>query len=716
MQPKIAYFSAEFGLSESLPIYSGGLGVLAGDHVKAANDLELPLVGVGVLYRRGYFQQRILEDGSQDAQYPPMNPEELPVQAVLDGHGHPLFVEVPLGNRLIYLRVWQANAGNVPIYLMDADNDRNSDQDRRLTDRLYGGDQETRIAHEVILGIGGVRVLRAIGFEPDVWHMNEGHVAFLALERIREYSAQGVSFETALEAVKASTVFTTHTPVPAGHDQFSFELMDRYLGDYFWQLGADRAKILGLGRHNDKFNMTRLAFQTASKVNGVSKLHAEVTKELFHKWCPDIPPQDIPVEAVTNGVHTETWLSPELSELYNQHLAYNWPRAVADPQTWVKVEEIPDDKLWGAHQSAKQRMTERLSLPNLQNVLTIGFARRFATYKRAYLLFQDLDRLERIVNHPDHPVAFVFAGKAHPADHPGQELIRRIVEVSKMEGFQGKVFLVENYDMNIGRHLVQGVDVWLNTPVKPMEASGTSGIKAALNGVPNCSVLDGWWDEGYNGENGWAIEGKTEGGRGYQDWVDGETLYRVLETEIAPLYYRRGEGGVPHDWVTVMKNSIRTITPEFSTARMVGEYWSRAYAPVAERGRRFAANNLEVAQRVGAYKQFVRTSWDSVYIQDIKLSPHEDGTRVQACIRLGRIWHADVRVEAVGSDGHGGIWKQELRPVTENAGGKYLFECDYPNRIEVWRKANANIRVVPISPDFCNDFELELTSWGTNWR
>ncbi|KEO83013.1 alpha-glucan phosphorylase [Tumebacillus flagellatus] len=716
MQPKVAYFSAEFGLSESLPIYSGGLGILAGDHVKAANDLGLPLVGVGVLYRRGYFQQRIQEDGAQEALYPPMNPEELPVQPVLDAYGQPLFVDVPIGKRIVHLRVWQANAGNVPVYLMDADNDRNNDHDRRLTDRLYGGDQETRIAHEIILGIGGVRVLRAVGFEPDVWHMNEGHVAFLALERIREYSAEGFPFETALEAVKASTVFTTHTPVPAGHDQFSFELMDRYLGDYFWQLGSDRDNILGLGRHNDKFNMTRLAVQTSSKVNGVSKLHAEVTKELFHKWSPDIPPQDVPVDAVTNGVHTETWLSPELRELYDQHLVYNWTREVANPETWTKVEQIPDEKIWEAHQAAKQRMTDRLSLPNLQDVLTIGFARRFATYKRAYLLFQDLERLERIVHHPERPVAFVFAGKAHPADGPGQDLIRRIVEVSKMESFRGKVFLVENYDMNIGRHLVQGVDVWLNTPVKPMEASGTSGIKAAINGVPNCSVLDGWWDEGYNGENGWGIEGKTDGGRGYQDWVDGETLYNVLEGEIAPLYYERDDDGVPCEWVAVMKHSIRSITPEFSTARMVGEYWRNAYVPVAERGRRFAANRLEVAQRVGAYKKFVRNSWDNVYVQEIKLQPHEDGTRVQASIRLGCIWHADVRVEAVGSDGHGGIWKLELRPVTEFLTGEYLYEGVYPDRMEVWRRSNANVRVVPVSPDFCNEFELELTCWGTHWR
>jgi starch phosphorylase len=716
LQPKVAYFSAEFGLDESLPIYSGGLGILAGDHVKAANDLGLPLVGVGVFYRRGYFQQRIREDGSQEALYPPMDPEQLPVQAVLDADGQPLYVEVPLGNRIVRLRVWQANAGNVPVYLMDADNDRNAEHDRRLTDRLYGGDQETRMAHEIILGIGGVRVLRAIGFEPDVWHMNEGHVAFLALERIREYSAQGVAFETALEAVKASTVFTTHTPVPAGHDQFSFELMDRYLGDYFWQLGTDRSKILGLGRHHDKFNMTRLAVQTSSKVNGVSKLHAEVTKELFHKWSPDIPAQDIPVDAVTNGVHTATWLSPELRELYNQHLVYNWERHVADPLTWVKLEGIPDEKIWSAHQAAKQRMTDRLGLPKLQDVLTIGFARRFATYKRAYLLFQDLDRLERIVNHPDHPVAFVFAGKAHPADHPGQELIRRIVDVSRMEAFQGRVFLVENYDMSIGRHLVQGVDVWLNTPVKPMEASGTSGIKAALNGVPNCSVLDGWWDEGYNGENGWAIEGKTDGGRGYQDWIDGETLYRLLETEIAPLYYRREAGEVPHDWVSVMKNSIRTITPAFSTARMVSDYWNTAYVPAGKRGARFTANNLEVAQRVGAYKQFVRNAWDRVYIQDISLQPHVEGTLVQAKVRLGKVWHADVRVEAVGSDGQGGIWKQELRPVTEYSKGEYVFEGVYGNRIESWRQANANVRVVPVSPDFCNDYELELTCWGTHWR
>lgn len=716
MQPKVAYFSAEFGLEETLPIYSGGLGVLAGDHVKAAHDLGLPLVGVGVLYRRGYFQQRIRADGGQEAENPEMDLARMPIQAVVDEHGEPLYVEVPLGTRHVSLRIWQANAGQIPIYLMDADNERNTGGLRRLTDRLYGGDQETRIAHEIILGIGGVRVLRALGIVPDVWHLNEGHVAFLTLERIREYSAQGVPFETALEAVKASTVFTTHTPVPAGHDLFSFELMDRYLGDYFWQLGTDREKILGLGRHNDKFNMTRLAVQTSSKVNGVSKLHAAVSRELFHNWCPDIPAQDIQVQAITNGVHTNTWLSPELRELYHDHLAYNWQRQIESPETWGRVDEIPDEQLWDAHQRAKRRMTERLQLPPLQEVLTVGFARRFATYKRGYLLFQDLDRLERIIHHPDHPVAFLFAGKAHPADSPGQEIIRRIVEVSKMEAFQGRVLFVENYDMGIGRHLVQGVDVWLNTPVKPMEASGTSGIKAGLNGVLNCSVRDGWWYEGYSGANGWAIDGRMDGGSSVQDREDGETLYSLLEAEIAPLYYKRVADQVPHEWVKRMKHSIRTITPAFSTARMVREYWEQVYVPTALRGQRFAANHLEVATRVGAYKRFVRNAWDSVHIHDLQVRPHEQGTFVQASVRLGPIWHADVRVEAVGSDGHGGIWKEVLHPVTEYASGEYLYQGVYRDRMEAWRQSNANVRVVPISPDFCHDYELELTRWGTQWR
>ena len=719
MDARIAYFSAEFGLDPRLPIYSGGLGVLAGDHVKAANDLSIPLAGVGIFYRRGYFQQRLLEDGTQEALYPKMNPDELPVTLVHDEQGDPLCIGVPIANRIVYLHVWCARVGSVPVYLMDADHDANREADRRLTDSLYGGDQETRIAHEIILGIGGVRVLRALGLQPEVWHMNEGHVAFLTLERIREYSAEGFSFETALEAVKASTVFTTHTPVPAGHDEFSFELLGRYFCDYYWQLGVGLEKILSLGRAGDKFNMTRLALRTSANVNGVSQLHAAVTRDLFHRWTPDIPSQDVPVAAVTNGIHTATWLAPELKELYADQLCATWSERVADPLVWDGIADIPDEQVWAAHQAAKRRMIGRLSFADLENTLTVGFARRFATYKRANLLFRDLDRLDRIVNHPERPVCFVFSGKAHPADRPGQNLIRRIAEVSQMERFRGRIYLVENYDMEIASHLVQGVDVWLNTPQKPMEASGTSGQKAGVNGVLNCSVLDGWWAEGYNGGNGWAIEGATLGTRDDKDRVDGDELYRLLEEEIAPLYYQRGEGAYSPGWVAMMKESIRSITPRFSTARMVGEYRDRLYEPAVVRGQRYAANQLEIAGRVAAYKRFIRNHWHQVYIRSIDLLPHPENagwSTLQAIVQLGPIWHRDVRVEAVGSDGRGGIWKMAMLHSEQPEKGQYLYQGTFLGTMSDWQRANANVRVLPISGEFANDFELELTAWGTQWR
>jgi glycogen phosphorylase len=715
METRIAYFSAEFGIDASLPIYSGGLGVLAGDHVKAANDLGLPLVAIGIFYRRGYFDQKITPEGKQEVLYPVLNPDQLPIEPVCDKHGYPLYIGLSIEKRVVYLRAWKVQVGNVPVYLLDADHDRNQADDRKLTHSLYGGTVETRIAQEMILGMGGVRLLRALEIEPDVWHMNEGHSAFLSLERIREYSAQGFSFETAVEAVKASVVFTTHTPVPAGHDQFPMDLVDRFLGEYYWQLGATREQILALGRVANVFNMTRLAVSTSSRVNGVSKLHAEVTKEMFHQhWMKHIPSQHIPVEAITNGIHTLTWLSPEMKQLYDQYLESDWVKKIAEINVWEGIFEIPNREVWDAHQAAKRKMFQRLGLANFEHVLTIGFARRFATYKRALLLFRDLPRLENIIGNSARPVCFLFAGKAHPADLPGQELIRRIKEISEMPAFKGKLFLLENYDMDIAKHLVQGVDVWLNTPQRPMEASGTSGQKAAVNGVLNFSVLDGWWSEGYNGRNGWSIEGSKD------DW-DSEELYRKLENEIIPLYYSRNHG-YPAEWTAKMKESIRTLTPIFSTSCMVAEYWCRLYIPTAIRGRKFTENKLEVAEKVAGYKNFIRKHWSSVQIESIELIPEEICDRrspvvpvstVKVVVDLGAIWKRDVQVEAVGSNGKGGIWRNELHYVQSTAVGKHLFVGSFGGGWEDWIQADSNVRVIPISPDFEHDLELELSTWGS---
>lgn len=719
---RIAYFSAEFGLDESLPIYSGGLGILAGDHIKAAADLNIPLTGVGIFYGKGYFQQHIDEGGSQHHWYPEVDLEAsvYPVELVRDDNGRPILTEIPLEGRKIYAKAFSVQVGSVTLYLLNTDVESNSEADRRLTDTLYPGAQDIRISQEILLGIGGTRLLTALGIHPEVWHMNEGHCAFLTLERIRMLSAEGVPFETALEVVKASTVFTTHTPVPAGHDVFSVEMMDRYFGDYYWQLGADRERVLSLGSMNGVFNMTRLAVSASSKVNGVSKLHGEVTREMFHRWMPYIPAKDIPVDSVTNGIHTGTWLASSLKELFDRHLPSEWSLKAAEPEAWAAVREIPNIELWEEHQRAKAKMLQAFGLPISPSdgvPLIIGFARRFATYKRALLIFNDPERIARILGNPNRPVVLVFAGKAHPSDGPGQDLIRKIVELSQDERFKNRVYMIENYAMDKAKLLVQGVDVWLNPPLKPMEASGTSGQKAALNGVLNCSVLDGWWVEGYNGRNGWAIESTIDGDPWLQAKQDTESLYRLLEEEIIPLYYKRGDRNVPAEWISLMKESICSLAPVYNTHRMVTDYWNKMYVPTSARGKRYAADNYEVASRVAAYKQFIRSNWSAVQVRNVDIQ-EDNGSRngtkkFSAEIQLGTIWRGDVRVEAVGSDGHRGIWKVKLEPVQQQEKGLYVFEgasADIPTD-NIW-KADVNVRVTPISPDFANEFELELAAWG----
>lgn len=719
----VAYFSAEFGLDESLPIYSGGLGILAGDHIKAASDMNIPLTGVGIFYTKGYFEQHINENGSQQTLYPELDLKTsvYPVRLVRNVDEQPLLVEVPMGGRQVYAKAHSVQLGSVTLYLLNTDVELNRAEDRRLTDILYPSDQDIRISQEIILGIGGVKLLAALGIQPEVWHMNEGHSAFLSLERIRMLSAEGIPFRTAFETVKSSTVFTTHTPVPAGHDVFSIDMMDRYFGDYYWQLGTDREQVLSLGRLDGAFNMTRLAVTTSSKVNGVSKLHGEVTRELFHRWMPHIPAQDIPVNSVTNGIHIGTWLAPGMKKLFDRHLPSNWAARIMETDVWSAVQDIPAAELWEKHRKAKSDMVRELGLPLIMTEtepLIIGFARRFATYKRALLIFRDLERLANILGDPQRPVHLIFAGKAHPADGPGKDLIRTIVELSRTERFKGRVHLVENYAMDKAKKLVQGVDIWLNTPMKPMEASGTSGQKAAVNGVLNLSVLDGWWLEGYNGRNGWALEGATDGGPELQAQQDSEALYRLLEDEVIPLFYKRDEQAVPTEWVHMMKESIYSLAPVFNTHRMVSDYWHKVYVPASARGKRFSADNFEIASKVAAYKQFIRDNWSTVVVGkvDILADPSSriglSKTAIRTEIQLGEIWNKDVLVEAVGSDGASGIWKAKLEPVQQLAKGRYVYEGVVPDiPISIW-KANMNVRVTPISPDFENDFEMELAAWG----
>jgi starch phosphorylase len=598
----IAYFSAEFGLHESLPIYSGGLGILSGDHVKAASDLGVPMVFVGFLYPQGYFKQTIDPNGWQEAQYNKLDFDDEPALPAVTPDGREVIVQVELPGRVIYAKVYRLQVGRVPLFLLDTDIHPNAPEDRELSARLYGGDQDMRISQEIVLGIGGVRALRELGISPAAWHMNEGHSAFLVLELVRERVKNGETFMQALSHVREHNIFTTHTPVAAGNDTFSFELIDKYFSDFARELGLDRDEFHTLAREGQpwgqSFGMTVLALNGSTYRNGVSQLHGRVSRNMWHWLWPNRPVEEVPIEAITNGVHTGTWLAPELFELYSRYLGSDWYSRVDDPATWQPIYSVPDDELWAIHNKLKEDLVAFV-MQRLQawykrtgmaltpgqttldpQALTLGFARRFATYKRATLLFSDVDRLRAILNKPGMPVQLVFAGKAHPKDDPGKQFIQQVIWASRHEGLQGKIVFLEEYDMNVARYLVQGVDVWLNTPRRPYEASGTSGMKASLNGAPNCSILDGWWAEGYNGKNGWAIgQGQEYANQGEQDWHDVMSLYSILEDQVVPLFYDRANQGVPAGWVAMMKEAIATVAPTFSMHRMVKEYTERFYIP-----------------------------------------------------------------------------------------------------------------------------------------
>ena len=589
----VAYFSAEFGVHESLPVYSGGLGILAGDHLKSASDLGVPLVGVGILYAQGYFRQRIDAEGRQQEAYENLEPESRPVVPALDADGREVLVGVELPGREVFLKVWKAEVGRVSVLFLDADIPENTPGDRALTARLYGGDLRTRIVQELFLGVGGVRALRGVGIYPAAYHMNEGHAAFSVLERIRELVATGSSFEDAREEVTRHTIFTTHTPVPAGHDAFPRDLFREFTAGWPAALGTDEEGLWSLGHHEENwgpaFNMTVLAMKLSAARNAVSKLHREVSLEM---WGYLFPSEEEPITYITNGVHTWSWLAPQMGALLDRHGGKAWREEIERPASWSFVDEIPQDELWETHRATKREMAEfvnhRLrgkagSGPLDPDALTIGFARRFATYKRATLLLTDPERLRRIAKDPDRPVRFLFAGKAHPADEPAKEFIRALYRASA-EDFAGHLVILEDYDMDVARRLVQGVDLWLNNPRRPLEASGTSGQKASLNGAPNFSALDGWWPEAYNGRNGWIIGHEREyASLEEQDTEDAESLYTTLESSIVPLYYDRSASGVPEGWVAMMKEAIKTVAPSFSTQRMVQDYVRELYLPHATR-------------------------------------------------------------------------------------------------------------------------------------
>ncbi|HSJ57087.1 MAG TPA: alpha-glucan family phosphorylase [Anaerolineae bacterium] len=602
----VAYFSAEFGLHGSLPIYSGGLGVLSGDHCKEASDLGLPLVGVGFIYPQGYFRQEIPPDGWQEAYYDTLNFDHVPIHPVHDAHGNRLVVGITLRGVELFVQVWQVRAGRVHLYLMDSNVDRNSPWDRDLSARLYGGDQETRIRQEMVLGIGGVRVLRALGINPSAWHLNEGHSAFLILERLREQVHTGKSFEEAAAAVHSSTVFTTHTPVPAGHDAFPYHLMDEYFGRFWQDMGVSREHFMSLGEYHGRFNMTVLALRLSGWQNGVSQLHGEVSRRMWQPVWPDRPAEQVPIKAITNGVHVPSWLSTPLKGLFEQYVGEEWETYHDDLGLWDRLTDIPDEVLWEVHHQLKgkllnfvdQRIRSEWRRGGIQpsqvlatgalldpEALTLGFARRFATYKRATLIFRDTERLKQILHAEGRPVQIVFAGKAHPADAGGKEFIQQVYQYAQDPEFGGRVAFIEDYDIHVARFLTQGVDVWLNNPRRPNEASGTSGMKAAMNGVPNLSALDGWWPEAYHPpvdgrpRNGWAFGEVQYDDWGAQDEIDSQALYHLLEDEIVPLYYDRDADGVPRRWVHVMKEAMRTSLAAFSMRRMVKEYVHEMYLP-----------------------------------------------------------------------------------------------------------------------------------------
>lgn len=616
-ESQIAYFSFEFGLHESLPVYAGGLGILSGDHLKEASDLGLPLVGIGFYYTQGYFSQKITEDGWQETRNQILNYEELPVVPLTDEEGGPLTVSINLAGRRVFARLLEVRVGRIPLYLLDTDLDCNSHADRQLTARLYTSDQEVRISQEMLLGIGGVKALRRLNYSPTVWHMNEGHSAFLTLQRIREYMQEGMSFEAASKQVYKTNIFTTHTPVPAGNDEFPLWMMDKYFSHFFGELQLTRDQFMDIARNQqswgETFSMPVLALRLSEYANAVSELHGHVSRRMWRHLWQERRVDDVPISHITNGVHSGTWLARRMRLLFERYLGNDWMQNIDDPDLWALIENIPDAEIWAVRRHLKNKLVsyaiERArrqwisgGFHPVQVVasgvllepysLTIGFARRFATYKRGNLIMRDMDRLMRIVTNPEMPVQVIFAGKAHPADEPGKLLIQEVYRAVKDARMGGRLVFLEDYDMNLARLLVQGVDVWLNTPRRPNEASGTSGMKAALNGTLNFSVLDGWWREGFNGRNGWSIGTDKEYADPYQqDEADSRDLYEKLENEIIPLYYQnRAADGLPSEWIARVKECIRTLAPQFSTRRMLTEYITGMYIPGIEAAAQLAAS------------------------------------------------------------------------------------------------------------------------------
>ena len=747
----IAYFSAEYGLDETIPIYSGGLGILSGDHLKSASDLGIPLVGVGLLYKNGYFNQKIEGYGIQVSEYHDIDLENLPINPVKNEKGEDLIIYVKFPKRRLYLKVWEINIGRIKLYLLDSDIENNNPEDRDVTLRLYGGDQEMRIRQEIVLGMSGVELLKVLNLNPTIYHMNEGHSAFLTFELIKNtVEEKQVSFEVAKDIVSAKTVFTTHTPVPAGNDIFPIDLIDKYFKGFWDLIGTDRETFLRLGMKptdnlEDCFNMGILALKIAGKKNGVSKLHGEVSRELFGEVWPNIAANESPITYVTNGIHTCSWLAPKLKDLYNEYLTTPsvpyWQDKIHLDDTWKRIKNIPNDRLWGVHLERKQKLIEVIKENTINrlrrsgvsfdevkeiisglnaNDLIIGFARRFATYKRATLIFNDLERITQILNDSNRPVKLVFAGKAHPADRPGQELIKYIHELSMKPQFKGKIFLLENYNIAMSRYLVSGVDVWLNTPRRPMEASGTSGQKASVNGVVNFSVLDGRWAEGYDHTNGWSI-GTNQEYSSYQeqDIADSESIYRTLENKIIPMFFDRNEQGISDKWIETMKNSIITTGGKYSTARMLVDYTNKLYMPLINLTNEHF-NILERAVEFTSWKKDLKTNWNNITIEQ-EDNPENisidagDSIEVRCNVTIPNLKIEDIEVQVYcGKVSDNGIVEDVLiEPMKLIESEEDYKRYHYSARIRLQTGGNYGytFRVMPKHEMLLDSENLNLVKW-----
>ena len=746
-RPSVAYFSMEYGLSSVLKIYSGGLGVLAGDYLKEASDSNVDLCAVGFLYRYGYFTQTLSMDGQQIANYEAQNFGQLPIDRVMDANGQPLVVDVPYLDYYVHANVWRVNVGRISLYLLDTDNEMNSEFDRPITHQLYGGDWENRLKQEILLGIGGILTLKALGIKKDVYHCNEGHAALINVQRICDYVAEGLTYNQAIELVRASSLYTVHTPVPAGHDYFDEGLFGKYMGGYPSRMGITWDELMDLGRNNpgdkgERFCMSIFACNTSQEVNGVSWLHGKVSQEMFAPIWKGYFPEEMHVGYVTNGVHFPTWSATEWKQLYAAHFDENFWFDQSNAKIWEAIYNVPDEEIWKTRMGLKNKLIDYIRrqfreswLKNQgdpsrivslldkinPNALLIGFGRRFATYKRAHLLFTDLDRLAKIVNNPDYPVQFLFTGKAHPHDGAGQGLIKKIIEISRRPEFLGKIIFLENYDMQLARRLISGVDIWLNTPTRPLEASGTSGEKALMNGVVNFSVLDGWWLEGYREGAGWALtEKRTYQNQEHQDQLDAATIYSILETEILPLYYARNKKGYSEGWIKTIKNSIAQVAPHYTMKRQLDDYYSKFYNKEAKRFHLLEANGYAKAKEIAAWKETVAEKWDSI---EIVSSEKSEEVR-QGSIESGKEYTITYVIDEKGlddaiglelvttytaADGKQHVYSVEPFEVVKKEGNLYTFRVSH--KLENAGSFKVAYRMFPKNPDLPHRQDFCYVRW-----